>query len=155
MKLVARVLATFFFCGYVPVAPGTVGSLAAVALGWLTVHFAGDNPLRHLIHAVVLTPFAIWSAGVMARESGFADPQAVVVDEVVGQWIALAGATHFNWKSVTAAFVLFRLFDIWKPPPARQLETLHGGTGIVMDDVAAGAYAALVLLAAGVWFNLY
>jgi phosphatidylglycerophosphatase A len=155
VKFLARLIATCFFLGYTPVAPGTVGSLAAVAIAWVVVHFGGDIPLHHLIHAIVLTPFAIWSAGVVASDSGFADPQTVVIDEVVGQWIALAGATHFNWKSVTAAFVLFRLFDVWKPPPARQLERLHGGAGIVMDDVAAGVYAALALLAAGVWFNLY
>ena len=82
------------------------------------------------------------------------DPGLVVVDEVVGQWIALAGATALNWKSFLAAFVLFRLFDIFKPPPVRQLEALHGGVGIVMDDVMAGVYAALVLFLAG-WFNLY
>ena len=78
----------------------------------------------------------------------------MVVDEVVGQWIALAGAASFNWKSWLGAFVLFRLFDIWKPPPARQLDRIPGGVGIVFDDVASGIYAALVLWAAG-WFNLY
>ena len=82
------------------------------------------------------------------------DPQIVVVDEVVGQWITFAGATALNWKSWCAAFVLFRVFDIWKPPPVRQLERMHGGAGIVLDDVMAGVYAALVLFAAG-WFNLY
>ena len=78
----------------------------------------------------------------------------MVVDEVLGQWIALAGLRHFNWVGYLAAFALFRLFDIWKPPPVRQLEALPGGLGINMDDVMAGVYAALVLFAAG-WFNLY
>ena len=77
-----------------------------------------------------------------------------MVDEVVGQWITLAGAMNLNWKSWLAAFLLFRLFDIWKPPPVRQLEHLPGGAGIVADDTMAGVYAALVLYAAG-WFNLY
>ena len=89
-----------------------------------------------------------------ARQSKLKDPQIVVVDEVLGQWITLAGATSLNWKSWLAAFVLFRLFDIWKPPPIRRLEALHSGTGIVADDVMAGLYGALVLFVAGC-FNLY
>jgi phosphatidylglycerophosphatase A len=78
----------------------------------------------------------------------------VVIDEVVGQWLTLAGARPLNWKSFLAAFVLFRLFDIWKPAPVRQLESLQGGAGIVADDLMAGVYAALVLFLAGC-FNLY
>jgi len=81
-----------------------------------------------------------------------------VVDEVVGQWIAIGGAAFgkagMNWKAWCAAFVLFRAIDIWKPPPVRQLERVPGGAGIVLDDAMAGVYAALVLSAAG-WFNLY
>ena len=69
----------------------------------------------------------------------------VVVDEVIGQWITLAGAATFNWKSWLVAFVLFRLLDVWKPPPVRQLESLPGGWGIVADDVMAGVYGALAI----------
>jgi phosphatidylglycerophosphatase A len=96
----------------------------------------------------------VWAAGETARRTGIEDPQFVVVDEVVGQWLALAGARVLNWKTWLAAFVLFRLFDIWKPFPVRQLESLPGGVGIVADDLMAGLYAALVLFLAG-WFNLY
>ena len=81
----------------------------------------------------------------------------MVVDEVVGQWLALAGARVLNWKSWylgSRPSLLFRLFDIWKPFPVRQLESLPGGVGIVADDLMAGVYAALVLFLAG-WFNLY
>ena len=78
----------------------------------------------------------------------------MVVDEVIGQWIALAGARTLRWETYLAAFLLFRLFDIWKPLPARQLEALPGGWGINADDVMAGIYAALVLFLAGC-FNLY
>ena len=81
------------------------------------------------------------------------DPGMVVIDEVIGQWLTLAGVTTFNWKTWLAAFLLFRAFDIWKPPPVRQLEGLPGGLGINADDAMAGVYAALVLSAAG-WFNL-
>ena len=104
--------------------------------------------------AVLLAIPGIWAADVVARESGRKDPQIVVVDEVVGQWMTLAGATALNWKSWLLALALFRLFDIWKPPPVRRLEQLPGGLGIVADDVMAGVYGALVLFAAG-WFNLY
>ena len=78
----------------------------------------------------------------------------MVVDEAIGQWIATAGAHPINWKSYLGAFVLFRLFDIWKPAPVRQLEGLREGLGIVADDAMAGAYAALVLFLAG-WFHWY
>ena len=73
----------------------------------------------------------------------------VVVDEVLGQWLTLLGATTLNWKTFLAAFLLFRLFDIWKPWPIRRFENLPEGLGIVADDLAAGVYAAIVLLISG------
>lgn len=150
----ANLIATWFGCGYSPVAPGTAGSLAALAIAWLLVQYAGWRPLWFLAPVLVLTAPAMWASGVTARECQQKDPGLVVVDEVLGQWLALAGAVHLNLKSWIAAFVLFRLFDIWKPAPVRQFERLPGGTGIVADDLMAGVYAALVLLAAGC-FNLY
>ena len=108
--------------------------------------------------AVIVSAPAIWAAGETARQAKMKDPRFVVVDEVVGQWLALAGAralnSKANWIAWLAAFLLFRLFDIWKPVPVRQLESLPGGAGIVADDLMAGLYAALVLFLAG-WFNLY
>ena len=104
--------------------------------------------------ALLLAIPGIWAADVVARDSGRKDPQIVVVDEVVGQWITLAGATRSTGRAGCWRFALFRLFDIWKPPPVRQLERLPGGLGIVADDAMAGVYGALVLFAAG-WFNLY
>lgn len=154
MKKFAQLLATWFYCGYAPKGPGTAGSLAAIAIAWPLHEYAGVGPLGFALLALALLGPAIWAADVTARETGLKDPQIVVIDEVVGQWIALAGASQLNWKSWCAAFLLFRAFDIWKPPPVRQLERLPGGTGIVLDDVMAGVYAALVLAAAG-WFNLY
>jgi phosphatidylglycerophosphatase A len=78
------------------------------------------------------------------KQTNKPDPHIVVVDEVIGQWITLAGAATFNWKTWLAAFVLFRLLDVWKPAPARQLESLPGGWGIVADDVMAGFTARLL-----------
>ncbi len=150
----ARLLATWFGCGYAPKGPGTAGSLAAIVIAWPLHRFAGIDAWEIGLLGVLLIGPANWAADVTARETGLVDPQIVVIDEVVGQWIAVAGAARLNWISWLAAFVLFRLFDIWKPPPVRQLERLHGGAGIVFDDVMAGVYAALVLFAAG-WFNLY
>jgi phosphatidylglycerophosphatase A len=153
-RLIATPIATWFGCGFAPVAPGTAGSLAAIAIAWLLERVYHVTPIEFGVLGLLLITPAIWAAGVFAREIGKKDPGQVVVDEVVGQWITLAGAMHLNWKSWLAAFLLFRLFDIWKPPPVRQLEHLPGGAGIVADDAMAGVYAALVLYAAG-WFNLY
>ncbi len=150
----AKLIATCFGLGYAPVAPGTAGSLAALGVAWLLVHYAGWRPLWFLALAAVALVPSVWAAGVAARERGEKDPSIVVIDEVLGQWIALAGARPLNVRSWVGALVLFRLFDIWKPPPVRQLEALPGGTGIVADDLMAGLYAALVLFIAGC-FNLY
>jgi phosphatidylglycerophosphatase A len=147
---VARLVATWFGCGYAPVAPGTVGSAAALAIGIALHHWAGFTNWHFLLLAAIGFAPAVWAAGIVERESQRKDPSLVVVDEVIGQWIALAGVQQFNWKTWLVAFLLFRLFDIWKPPPIRRLEGLPGGLGINVDDAMAGAYAALVLLAAGV-----
>jgi phosphatidylglycerophosphatase A len=155
----ANLISTWFGCGYSPKAPGTAGSIAALAIGILLHEYAGFAQWQFAILAAVTLIPAVWAAGVTAVASGLKDPQFVVIDEVIGTWIALAGvypkgALSYNWKSYLAALALFRLFDIWKPPPVRQLEALPGGWGINLDDVMAGVYAALVLFAAG-RFNLY
>jgi phosphatidylglycerophosphatase A len=150
----ANLISTWFGCGYAPKAPGTAGSAAALAIGILLHEYAGFGQWQFaLLAAVTLIP-AVWAAGVTAVASGLKDPQFVVIDEVIGTWIAMTGALRYNWASYLAALALFRLFDIWKPPPVRQLEALPGGWGINLDDVMAGIYAALVLFAAG-RFNLY
>ena len=154
MSKVAVAIATWFGCGYFPVAPGTVGSLAAIGIACILVEAAQWRPLHFALLGLVVLPIGIWSAGVTARQNQSKDPGIVVVDEVLGQWITLAGAVSFNWKSGLAAFCLFRLFDIWKPPPVRQMEALPSGLGIVADDVMAGVYGALVLFVMGC-FNLY
>jgi phosphatidylglycerophosphatase A len=150
----ATILATWFGCGCAPFAPGTFGSLGALAPAILLAR-AGWRPLYFAALAVAALPVAVWSAGRTAKILGKKDPQQVVIDEVIGQWIALGGAASLHrWPVWVAAFALFRVMDIWKPAPVRQLERLPGGYGIVADDVMAGIYAALVLWTAGC-FNLY
>jgi phosphatidylglycerophosphatase A len=142
---IAFLIGTWFGCGYAPVAPGTAGSLAAVLIA-IALHYYGghDRATLLLLTAILLAP-GIWAAGVVERQTNQTDPHIVVVDEVLGQWITLAGAATFNWRTWLAAFALFRLLDVWKPAPVRQLERLPGGWGIVADDVMAGLYGALAI----------
>ena len=150
----AWTLATFFGAGLLRPGPGTWGSAAALLL-WLGA--AHGLPLSQmelsaatLLAATLATVIGIPAASIVAREAQTDDPGFVVLDEVAGQWIALAAAAP-RWPLWLAAFLLFRGFDIWKPPPARQLDRIHGGFGIMMDDVAAGIYAALIVLALRHW----
>ena len=148
-RRIALLLATVLGAGYSPVAPGTAGSLVAVVIA-LALRLP---PWQYAVLAAILFAPAVWAAGIAADTVGKKDPGIVVIDEVIGQWISIAGAATLNWKTALAAFALFRLFDIWKPAPVRQLEALPGGLGINADDAMAGLYAALVLWLAG-WFNL-
>lgn len=141
----AFALATWFGCGYSPRGPGSVGSLGALLPACLLSAYGGWRPWEFAALAAAITLPAIWAAGLVARESGRKDPQIVVIDEVAGQWLTLAGAPHLNWKTFLIAFVLFRMFDITKPAPLRQLEKLPGGTGIVADDLMAGVYGGIAL----------
>ncbi len=144
----AWTLATFFGTGYLRPGPGTWGSAAGLLL-WLAVAY-GLHPTRgHLglgtaIAALVLLLIGIPASTRVVQEAGAEDPGFVVLDEVVGQWIALIGATTRPGLWLLA-FVLFRFFDILKPPPARQFDRMHGGFGIMMDDVAAGVYALILV----------
>jgi phosphatidylglycerophosphatase A len=140
----AWAVATFFGAGLLKPAPGTWGSLAALLL-WaafaMGAHPAALTLLLALIAGIVVSvAIGIPAASIAARESGRKDPGFVVVDEVAGQWIALLGCPA-DWKHGLIALALFRLFDITKPFPARQLERLPEGWGIVFDDIAAGLYA--------------
>ena len=132
-----RALATLGPVGRVPVAPGTAGSLV-VLVAWLALAPAGGWILWGVLAGIALLGVA--AAGEVARAEGTADPQQVVIDEVVGMAMALALAPA-GLAAAIAAFVAFRVFDIAKPFPAGRLERLPGGWGIVADDVAAGLYA--------------
>jgi phosphatidylglycerophosphatase A len=145
----AWLIATWFGCGLSPGGPGTVGSLAAIVIAVALHSVYGFSPLVFLVMAAVLFFPGVWAAGVIEKREGMEDPGKVVVDEVIGQWITLAGASTLNWKTWLLAFALFRILDIWKPPPARQCEQLPGGWGIVADDVMSGVYGALAIFVLG------
>jgi phosphatidylglycerophosphatase A len=163
---ISILLASWFGFGFLPKAPGTAGAVGGAFVSVVTVWLASfvsrqdiyvqDHYWRfgHLpSHAVVLMTLLISAVGVFAadRAARFAqqkDPQWVVIDEVSGQMITyhlFFWLTPINWKTLLLGFVLFRLFDIWKPAPVRQLEKLPGGWGIMADDWMAGLYAAILL----------
>ncbi len=142
----AWLIGTFFGVGTLRPGPGTWGSTATVLL-W--VGFAQFFPASFrlpliILLAVVAIAIGIPAATSIARASGRKDPQHVVIDEVAGQLITLVAAP-LHWKAMVAGLILFRIFDMWKPFPVRNLEKLPEGTGIVMDDVAAGVYGFIVM----------
>jgi phosphatidylglycerophosphatase A len=142
----ATLVATFFGIGRVNPGPGTWASAATVVL-WAAVAYELPPSLRTPVAitlAVLVTLVGIPAATLVARASGGKDPQFVVIDEVAGQLIALI-AVPLAWKTFLAGLILFRAFDIVKPPPVRQLERLPEGIGIVLDDVAAGIFALLAV----------
>jgi phosphatidylglycerophosphatase A len=142
----ATLTSTFFGIGRLRPGPGTWGSLAAILIWyavsrWISVH--SQTPVLAGLAAIAVA-LGIPAATCVANASGVTDPQFVVIDEVAGQWITYLFAP-VSWKTLLVGFILFRGFDILKPPPVRQLERLPGGTGIVLDDVAAGVFALVVM----------
>lgn len=140
---IALWLSVWFGCGYAPKAPGTVGSLGALPV-FAVAQMGG--PFAVFGVGVVLTVVGIWASTQVARQMRVEDPQIVVIDEVAGVLLTLSVAPS-GWLGLVAGFVLFRAFDMWKPWPVRRFERLPLGLGIMMDDVAAAALAAAVLLA--------
>jgi len=138
----ATLVATFLGIGRLRPGPGTWASAVTVLL-WATICAALSPSLRTPLAmglAGLVTLIGIPAATQVARGTGIKDPQFVVVDEVAGQLVALI-AVPLAWNFFLAAFILFRAFDIVKPPPVRQLEAIPDGAGIVLDDLAAGLYA--------------
>jgi phosphatidylglycerophosphatase A len=142
----AWLIATFFGIGHLQPGSGTWAAAVTVMLWWAASRSlpAGWEMPAALLISVVITLIGIPPSTVVARESGIKDPGFVVIDEVAGQMIALIGVP-VHWKYLVAGFILFRSFDIVKPFPLRRLESLPGGTGIMMDDVGAGLYALVLL----------
>jgi phosphatidylglycerophosphatase A len=142
----AKLVATFLGTGLLRPGPGSWGSAATVLLWWLLSTRIDPNwqPAAAISLAALAVLIGIPAATHLARATGLKDPQFVVIDEVAGQLITLI-ALPVSWKSLLLGFILFRGFDIVKPPPVRQLEHLPEGTGIVLDDVGAGLYALLIM----------
>lgn len=148
---VAYALATGLGAGFAPVAPGTIGALEGVAI-YLAIH-ALDLGRASSLFVLAIVNVALFGAGVWASSrtckiTGHEDPRSIVIDEVSGQLIALTPLTllpSFSLRLVAIGFLLFRLFDIFKPYPIRKLERLHGGLGVMADDALAGVYAAVLV----------
>jgi phosphatidylglycerophosphatase A len=138
---IALLLSTWFGCGLITPAPGTMGTLGAIPLVILFA-YAGDlfQPLLIIIFAII----SVWAAGSRSKRLNREDPPQVVIDEVAGFLVTFC-FLPLTWKNLILGFILFRLFDIIKPFPIRRLEKLKGGLGIVMDDLAAGIYSNLCL----------
>ena len=142
MTRLAVFVATVAYCGYFPIAPGTVGSAAGLlvyAIVWWT-----QSPVVEIALIVGLFAAGVWAATTAEQYFGGIDPGPVVIDEVIGMLITLAFIPA-GWSAAIAGFVLFRVFDVVKPYPADRFEQLHGGLGVMADDAMAGVYANISL----------
>ena len=143
----AYLLATGFGAGLAPKAPGTFGAVESVAVFALLVAF-GVTPQGLLLSLIALDLISffvgVWAASRTCRLTACDDPGQIVIDEINGQFIALTPlAFSPTWQGALLAFLLVRLFDIWKPYPIDRLERLHGGLGVMADDALSGVYAAV------------
>ncbi|RKY58310.1 MAG: phosphatidylglycerophosphatase A [Candidatus Neomarinimicrobiota bacterium] len=143
---IINTLASFFYVGYLPFAPGTWASLLALVI-WLVI------PVETVAIRILIVGLAfligIYVSGLSETKSGVEDPSFIVIDEVAGMWLALALLPKTNGSNyfilAISAFVLFRIFDITKPFPIKKLEQMSGGFGIMMDDIAAGLLTAILV----------
>ncbi|MEO7274327.1 MAG: phosphatidylglycerophosphatase A [Vicinamibacterales bacterium] len=142
MTRLAVFVATVGYCGYFPIAPGTVGSAAGL-LVYLLVWWA-QSPVIEVGLIVGVFAAGTWAATEAERFFGGIDPGPIVIDEVLGMLITLA-FMPVGLSTALAGFVLFRIFDVIKPYPANRLERLHGGIGVMADDAMAAVYANLML----------
>ncbi len=142
MTRLAVFIATAGYCGYFPIAPGTVGSAAGLVV-YLLVWWSGSPLVEAALIAAVFAA-GVWAGTTAERFFGGIDPGPVVIDEVLGMLVTLA-FIPVGWSAALAGFVLFRLFDVFKPWPARSLERLHGGLGVMADDAMAAIYSNLAL----------
>ncbi len=159
--MIAKLIVSVGYVGFLKPASGTWGSLAAVPLAWL-VWLIGGWPLL-AIGCVAAFLIGWWATGRYIAESDNHDPSEVVIDELAGQWIALLpvaiGATHAGlsfwalWPGIITAFLAFRLFDIWKPGPVGWADRKGDALGVMLDDVIAGIFAALVVMAGAYLFH--
>ncbi|MGB3406732.1 MAG: phosphatidylglycerophosphatase A [Jannaschia sp.] len=151
--MIARLIATLAGIGTLRPAPGTWGSLAALPLGWLVMQ---GGPILFTLATVAILPLGWWATRVVTADMSDHDPSEVVIDEVLGQWIALLplawGAANAGvaverlWPGWLAAFLLFRLFDIWKPGLVGAMDRRHDAWGVMLDDAVAGVLAAICVV---------
>ena len=153
--MLAYALATGLGAGFFPFAPGQSGALEGVAI-YLAIHALHLGQASSLVALaiinVVLFAAGVWASSRTCEITGLEDARSIVIDEVSGQLIALtplALLPSLSIRGMIIGFVLFRLFDIFKPYPIRKLERLHGGLGVMADDALAGVYAAVLL-----WLSL-
>jgi len=148
MRQIIIFFATGAWSGYAPVAPGTAGSLVGLILACLVAPVGRRSPAAFLMGFVIVFLAACWIAGEAEKFFGEQDSSRIVIDEVLGM-VATMFLIPIGWFSLAAGFALFRIFDIIKPFPASYLDRrLHGGVGVMLDDIAAGIYANLVMQAA-------
>jgi phosphatidylglycerophosphatase A len=135
-------IATVGYCGYFPVAPGTIGSLAGLAV-YAVVRWP-NSPIVEVVAIGGIFAAGVWAGTVAERYFGGIDPGPIVIDEVVGMLITLA-FVPVGWSGALLGFVLFRILDVIKPYPAGRFERLHGGLGVMADDAMAAVYANVSL----------
>ena len=138
----AVVLATAGYAGHFPIAPGTVGALVGLVL-FAAIRAVGSQLFEVLV-PIVLYPAGVWAASVAERHYGRTDPGYIVIDEVVGTLVTLL-LIPVSWPGAWLGFFIFRLYDIVKPLGARQCERMHGGFGVMTDDIVAGVYGNITL----------
>ncbi len=160
----SKIIATVFGIGLIPFAPGTWGSLAAIPMAY-GLHYLGGFPAL-LVATIALYFIGLWATTEMTKGSDNHDPSEIVIDEVVGQWTALLAVSGGLWSAGVpgyifpypgwvSAFLLFRLFDIWKPWLVGWADRKSTPTGVMLDDVIAGIFAALITMVfAGIYHGL-
>lgn len=141
MSPIARLIATGIFIGYIPWAPGTAGSMLGLLVYW---SIPDNHSFFSLFVIIALFLLGAWSSSIVEEESGQKDNQIIVIDEIVGMLVTVAFFEK-NLKILIIGFFLFRFFDILKLYPAGKLERIPGGWGVMIDDIMAGIYAAIVL----------
>jgi phosphatidylglycerophosphatase A len=139
-RFISKLTASFFFVGYLPLIPGTFGSLAGLAVYW----FMSKNPLEYSFVTALITILGFWVSSEAEIVFGKKDDRRIVIDEVSGMLISLA-FLPFDLRILVWGFLIFRLLDTLKPYPAGILQKLKGGSGVMMDDIVAGLYTNIVL----------
>jgi phosphatidylglycerophosphatase A len=140
MQRAIKLITSVFYLGHIPVMPGTLGSLGALAV----YYFINNNAALYVIVTIVIFLTGMLLCGASEKIYGKKDPKEVVIDEASGMMLSLIFVPYSIWTVITG-FVLFRIFDILKPPPLRKIESLAGASGVMLDDVAAAIYTNIIL----------